>query len=311
MISLNSVHLSSENIESTALSALGASHGLTPDQSRTYARFFELKSVARHAVDLDAMLSSALQGALAQMPDATNSHGQLVYCKTQTHNTLADRNWLRRFADVHGLERWETSAVSMTSCASAIVFMHFVRLCEAKEPLIILTGEKAFHPSFARLPVGLLAELPTAAVFNGGWQGWSVRGTSVRHLARFYQNPDAMDVTDRRALQSNYVEALIAFIADSLMAYAPLLHEDFVFLPHNLNLPVTGALLRHFGWAQRTFQGDVRGMGHAYCSDIFLNLAEIGRSGKHFDRPGAQIFVLAAGTGVTFASCLIERTSSA
>lgn len=311
MVSLSSVHLTNEKVELVDLQSLGASHGLSADLSRMYERFYGLKSVACHPDDLTLMLSSCLDGALEQLPDARNRSGHLVYCKTQTHNTLSDRNWLREFADDHHLARWETYSISMTSCASVLVLMHFVGLAQADEPLIILTGEKAFHPSVARLPVGLLAEVPVAALFNAGPGSWNVLGTRVRHLPRFYRNPDAMVVSDRRALQECYLETLAAFIRDSLAAYEPFLSNDFVFLPHNLNLPVTNALLRRFDWADRTFQGDVQHHGHAYCSDIFLNLHEIERSLRHVTAPGTQLLVLAAGTGITFATCLIERAKPA
>ncbi|WP_372394619.1 3-oxoacyl-[acyl-carrier-protein] synthase III C-terminal domain-containing protein [Azospirillum sp. HJ39] len=311
---LNSVDLAEETILTVPLQALGASHGLSVASTRMYERFYGLKAAGRSPDALGPMLSRVLQAALERLPDAGARAGQLIYCKTQTHNTLSDRDWLRRFADEHGLARWETYALSMTSCASALVHLHFAGLasgCGAavEEPVIVLTGEKAFHPNVARLSVGLLAEIPAAALFNSGPGSWRIRGTRVRHLPRFYKNPDAMEASDRRDLQDVYTDTLIAFIGESLHAYKDTLRDDFVFLPHNLNRPVIQAVLRHFNWEERTFHGDLEHQGHAYCSDGFINLRRFERC--HDPVPaGTQLLILAAGTGVTFATCLFERAPS-
>ena len=310
MIALQSVQLPTDRIEVVPIDALGESHALSDAASKMFGRFYGLRSVARHADDLTNMLGQVLDAALAQLEDGGEATGHLVYCKTQTHNTMTDRNWLRTLADSHGLAHWESWCVTMTSCASALAQMHYARLARRDGPMIILTGEKAFHPSVSRLSVGLLAEMPAAAVFHAdkivrGRGGWIVRGSEIRHLARFHSNPDAMDPEERRALQDCYLPALVTFVEQSLRSYSAGLSPDFVFLPHNLNRPVTDALIRHFGWQARSFRGDLEGTGHAYCSDIFVNVDRYVR-----DRPappGTQLLVLAAGTGVTFATCLIER----
>ncbi|QBF29658.1 3-oxoacyl-[acyl-carrier-protein] synthase III C-terminal domain-containing protein [Thalassococcus sp. S3] len=285
------------------LSELNDTHGLNRRASQTYDRFYGLQAVIRHEGSLDRMLSDVLGRALEQVPDASERAGQLVYCKTQTHNTRTDLSWLRRFADAHDLGHWEVSSLSMTSCTSALVQMHVAELCETDGPLIVLTGEKAFHPWVSRLPVGLLAEVPSAAVFNAGQGSWRVAGTSVRHLPRFHQNPDTMSADDRRALQTVYADALIAFMEESLARYGTAVTRNMAFLPHNLNRPMTDVIIRHFGWEALSFHGDMARTGHAYCSDGFMNLAAFEAAG----RPERQVLILAAGTGVTFATCLLDR----
>ena len=145
----------------------------------------------------------------------------------------------------------------MTSCASALVCLHFIQSCGTTAPVIVLTGEKAFHPSVARLTVGLLAEVPVAAVLNGGPGSWRVRATDVRHLPRFHINPEAMDAHDRSALQEVYAPELTRFIAGFLEQHAAALDPELVFVPHNLNRPLTDALIREFGWEEQHHAGDV------------------------------------------------------
>ncbi|UTS80356.1 3-oxoacyl-[acyl-carrier-protein] synthase III C-terminal domain-containing protein [Phaeobacter piscinae] len=308
MLALNHICFPDDEIKRIPLQDLGPSHGLTSGSVKMYQRFFELESVGLHCGDLSEMLGSALSRLLAGYPNLRNESGVIYYCRTQTHHGFADENWLRGLVDTYGLEGWDVTSLTMTSCATALAAMRFIQACEEDRPVIILTGEKAFHYNVARLPVGLLGELPTAALFNAGPGKWSLLDSQVRHLPRYFQNPDAMAVEDRRALQKDYLTGLIRFVEDCLSNCADVLHPDFRVLPHNLNLPVTRALLRHFNWDQRCVQGDIHGLGHGYCSDIFVNLSEYEVSQTDQISPGTQLLVLAAGTGVTFATCLLERT---
>ncbi|AHD09792.1 3-Oxoacyl-[acyl-carrier-protein (ACP)] synthase III [Phaeobacter gallaeciensis] len=308
MLPLNHICFPSDEITRIPLKDLGPSHGLTAGAVKMYQRFFELESVGLHRADLNGMLAAALDGVLAHHPDLKSQYGTLFYCRTQTHHGFADEDWLRCLADEHGLEGWDVNSLTMTSCASALAAMRFIQACDADGPVIVLTGEKAFHYNVARLPVGLLGELPTAALFNAGPGKWMLLDTRVRHMPRYYQNPDAMAAEDRRALQDDYLDGMIGFVEDCLRDYSDALRPDFRILPHNLNLPVTRALLRHFDWEDRCIQGDVQGLGHGYCSDIFVNLTTHEMSQPDQISPGTQLFVLAAGTGVTFATCLLERT---
>ncbi|AUR07578.1 3-oxoacyl-[acyl-carrier-protein] synthase III C-terminal domain-containing protein [Phaeobacter inhibens] len=312
MLSLDHIHFAPDEITRVPLCDLGPSHGLSAGAVKMYQRFFELESVGLQGDDLNGMLGAALDGVLATNAQLVTQSGTLFYCRTQTHHGFADQDWLRCLADDHGLAGWEVNSLTMTSCASALAAMRFIQAIEEDHPVIILTGEKAFHYNVARLPVGLLAELPTAALFNAGPDKrsgkWTVLNTSVRHMPRFFQNPDAMAADDRRALQDEYLSGMIGFVGDSLKNFGDVLSDDFRVLPHNLNLPVTRALLRHFEWEPRCFQGDVQRLGHGYCSDIFVNLTDYEISHPNQISPGTQVFVLAAGTGVTFATCLLERT---
>lgn len=301
---LNYIELPKEGQLQRPIAELTDTHGLNHRASQMYERFYGLQEVTQYSQSLNDMLSEALKGALAQLPGAADCIGHLVYCKTQTHNTFSSDNWLRGFADSHGLKNWEVSTLSMTSCASALVQMHMARMISTTDtPLIILTGEKTFHPWVSRLPVGLLAEIPAAAVFNSGAGGWNITGSNIRHLPRFHENPDVMSSDTRRALQEVYAAKLIGFIEDSLHKYGASLKGDMVFLPHNLNQPMTQLVLNHFGWNACCFQGDIARAGHGFCSDIFLNLEAFDRSGRN----ASQVLVLAAGTGVTFATCLLDR----
>ncbi|MBT9386228.1 hypothetical protein KM176_20325 [Pseudooceanicola sp. CBS1P-1] len=303
MPTLSHIFLPSLPGDRVPLAALGDSHGVSPRAASMYGRFFGLQEVALTPAPLTEMLSDVLAPARDRVRAHGAGPGTLVYCKTQTHNTFADRNWLRGLADAQGMHDWEVASLSMTSCASALVQMHLAASSRSGGPLIVMTGEKAFHPWVNRLPVGLLAERPACAVFNAGPGGWRVSGTASTHLARFHVNADAMPAAERQALQAIYAERLGQFVEDCLERWRDRISGRMVFLPHNLNRPVTDALIRRLGWQDNSFHGDLARTGHAYCSDGFLNLAAFEAAGHTAD----QVLLMAAGTGVTFATCLLDR----
>lgn len=302
---INNIFTGSDKNEVVALDDLGADYNISPTGASAYRRFYGLSAVTRCEENLFSMLSDTLRRALSAIPDASEQPGQLIYCKTQTHNTFGDNGWLRSLANAHGLSHWEAFSIAMTNCASAIVTMHFLHRSVTDGPVVLITGEKAFHPGISVLSVGLLSEIPTASVFNVNGNGWRMLESHVQHLGKFYENPDQMEMAARKRLQEIYAAALCSFIEDSLLKYGSHLRSDAVLIPHNLNLPVMRAVMRQINWEDRVYYGDVAHHGHAYCSDLLLNLDRLTAT-KEGTQP-EQVILVAAGTGITFASCLLER----
>ena len=114
MIALQSVQDSSDRIEVVPIDALGESHALSDAATKMFGRFYGLRSVTRHADDLTSMLGPVLGAALDQLEDGGKAAGQLVYCKTQTHNTLTDRNWLR--ANRPSAGSWPARCACLAGC---------------------------------------------------------------------------------------------------------------------------------------------------------------------------------------------------
>jgi 3-oxoacyl-[acyl-carrier-protein] synthase-3 len=303
---INGIISGSPHNHSLPLEELGEGYQLSRSETAVYRRFYGIDQVVNCELDLESMLENALTEALKSVPDQLRRGGYVIYCKTQTHNTFSDESWLDNLVRSHGLQ-WEILSWAMTNCASAIAAMNFIKKSKSIEPTIILTGEKAFHPGISRLSVGLLSEIPTAAVLNVARGGWRIIDTNVRHIGRFYENPNDMGVELKADLQEIYTQCMLTFIEESLRKFKKNKHDAFSFIPHNLNLPVTNFVVHQLGWEDRVFYGDVRRQGHAYCSDAFINLNLFESNGTGgARRPGETVFMLAAGTGITFAGCLLE-----
>jgi 3-oxoacyl-[acyl-carrier-protein] synthase-3 len=307
---INSIVSGCSNSRSLPLVELDDSYGLSKASIAVYNRFYGLERVVRCEDELSRMLSGILTRAVAQVPQPLRGAGQLIYCKTQTHNTFCDERWLSAFARDHGLSSWEICSWAMTNCASALAALHYIAASRAGEPTIVITGEKAFHPGISRLSVGLLSEAPAAAVLNVGDCGWRILGTHVRHLGQFYQNPEDMSAAQKKEFQAVYAMSLQSFVEESLNLFRGDCNDTFVIIPHNLNIPVTRSAIRDLGHEGRIFYGDVSNQGHAYCSDAFINLDLFEASEAIPSRTGQQVLLLTAGMGVTFASCLLERAAN-
>ena len=279
------------------LDGLEGTHGVAPRAARMYTRFFGQEKVLLHPSAHVAMLREALVQMLTDRPDLKGVAGIGLYAKTQTHNTPSDRDWLRGLFASVGLDAWEVATVSMTNCASALAAVHLYG--HQARPVLVLAGEKAFHPFGNRLSVGLLGEAPVVALFDAGAGGRTIRSSHVQHLPRFFRNPDDMAENDKRALQSDFEPGFVAFLADVRTADPDFFAGSPVVVPYNLNLPLVQRVLRLAGLGDQVILGHSGHHGHAFCSDPFLNLA-------HLPVPaGRPILLLTAGMGVTYAAlCL-------
>ena len=283
------------------IDALGESHGVAPRAARRYARFFGQKGVRVSPLPHAAMLVDALAALVAREPALARTTGVGLYAKTQTHNTPAEAPWLRRAFDAAGLGDWEVATVSMTNCASGLAAVHL--LAGSRRPFVVLTGEKAFHPVGARLPVGLLGEAAAGALFASGG-GRAIRRSHIRHLPRFHVNPDDMHPNDRVALREEFEAGLRGFLAEVIAADPAFFARAPLVVPYDLNPPLVGRVAAALGLADRLVWPEAGRAGHAFCSDAFVNLAT-GRVPQ-----GAPLLLFCAGMGVTFAALTLEAAAA-
>lgn len=297
-VSLCSVTLPRPGPCPRALDDLQHSHGTQPRAARMYTRYFGQHHVLMSRAPHGAMLLATMRQLVGRHPHLAEMQGVLCYAKTQTHNTPADHDWLRDLADDAGLTDWEVTTVSMTNCASALAAVHGFG---GNRPLLVLSGEKAFHTAGNRLSVGLLGEAPAAALFQPG-RGRRVRFTRVSHLPRFHLNPDDMAEDDRRAMQTGFEAGFETFLADCLAADPAFFADDPILIPYNLNVPLVARILARLGLSDRVHPDHSGRSGHCFCSDPFLNLATLIMPR---DRP---VFLFCAGMGVTYAALALDAS---
>jgi hypothetical protein len=286
----------------TPLSELMSGHGLNPLSTRMYDRFYGLRSVYQTPTSHSNMLTSVLSHLSECCSFSRDNGGLLVYAKTQSHNTFFESDWLKQLASSQGMRHWEWLTVSMNHCASALSVIHCLNSMAEQRLVVLLTGEKSFHPWISRLSVAVLGELPVASLLNSGSGKWRVTDTAVGHKPRFFMNPKDMSDLDRAALQRSFSEDLQSFIKQTLHRCGLRSDEIDLIVPYNLNLPLLRMIANHFGWQNKLYIANIPSVGHSYCSDVLYNFAQVLPS-----TDAKRVMAFAAGLGVTFSSLLLER----
>ncbi|WP_180706194.1 MULTISPECIES: 3-oxoacyl-[acyl-carrier-protein] synthase III C-terminal domain-containing protein [Dickeya] len=307
---LNAIyHAVPDRIRRIPLGELGASHQLRDGQRRVMEKLYRLRTVPMHPASHQHMLEETVAGLLADWPSLREQGGLLVYAKTQTHNTLFDRPWLDEMLHRQQLTQWEAVTFSLNHCASALSAVHLVRQCVAyrQRPLLLLTGEKAFHPEINRFAVGLQGELPVAALFNANMSPYRVTFTAVRHLSQFYQNPGKMSRQEKAQLNGCLLDALCLFVEEGVRESGLSMDAIDYFVPCNLNVPLLNQMALRLNMGERLFSQQVSDYGHLYCSDVLFNFSSLM---KKTTGSAKNYFCFSMGMGVTLSCALIQQIDS-
>ncbi|MEZ8273214.1 hypothetical protein AB6C54_18520 [Vibrio splendidus] len=280
------------------LEKLKKTHVLSDKEELVYRRMYSLTSVAMSAHTHTNMLKETLTELVERYPYLRKTKGQVIYAKTQTHNTLFDQDWMGPLLAECGLDDWTAFSLSMNHCASGLSALHLINTLHShgdERPFIVLCGEKSFPP-FNKMSVGVLGEMATACLIDPYEGSWRITTSKTQHLSEFYQAPESMSVQNKRKMMGEFYPALIDFLTEQGT------DSSDIILSYNLNLPLLYRLTKDLGWQEKLYKENVSVYGHTFCSDVFLNL--ISASENHnFNK--ATLF--AAGMGVTFSAVNIER----
>jgi len=299
MSRLLSVYAPDAGLAFVALPQLGASHDLRAAAARTLSRFYGLEKVPQSEQQHGRLFDDALDSALTAQPGLRGETGVVWYCKTQTHNSLCYDDWLGVLLARHGIGHWQAQSFSMTHCASGLALLHYLQVSADDRPVILLCGEKTFHPKTSRLSVGVLGEMPLACVLQATQGHWQLRAAAVRHVPRFYTSAAHLSKPLNQDQQQAFPRELADFLA-LLQAKWP---QPIHILPYNLNKPLLLQLADRFGWGERLNLDTLASHGHLFCSDVFLKLSRLSA------RTGEPVLVFAAGMGFTLAAAWLERAS--
>nr|WP_231389515.1 3-oxoacyl-[acyl-carrier-protein] synthase III C-terminal domain-containing protein [Dickeya chrysanthemi] len=307
MFCLNAIHHEApERIRRFSLAELGDSHQLREGQRRMMEKLYQLKSVPMRSDSHEAMLESVVAGLINDWPALPSQDGLLIYAKTQTHNTFFDRHWLDDILLRQQLGHWDVTTLGLNHCAGALSALHLVRHSAVRRnrPVLLLTGEKAFHPEINRFTVGVQGELPVAALFNAASSPWRVTFTAVRHLSRFYNNPDTMTRQEKAELNRCLLDELCLFIVDAVRDSGMSMDEMDYFVPCNLNFPLLRQMATRLNMGERLFSQQVSDYGHLYCSDVLFNFSSLIKTTIGCAK---NYFCFSMGMGVTLSCALIQQ----
>lgn len=307
MLPLNYLCWLPDRISLVPLSSLEHSHDLKPGAGKVLQRYYSLVSVGLSSTTHAEMLVETLRALVSANPQVKQLNGCLVYAKTQTHNTFFDNHWLDDVAHACGLGHWQVFSVSLNHCSSALSAIHLLksRLIKKGEPMLLLTGEKAFHSAVSRLDNSVLAEVPAAMLLNAGPAPWTLKHTAVRHLSSFYDNHRGESAVRRRELYASLEQEYYDFYRYALDKFNVSPESIDAIVPNNLDLPLLKKVAARLDFKGVMFTEHIANYGHAYCADILFNLSALLETFT-----GNRILCITMGMGVTLSCVLIERNHS-
>jgi hypothetical protein len=291
-------------LTTVSLPELAQMRGIPSSKQRLLERYFGLESVVVSHQDLGPMLFGPLAQLVDANPDLMQSQGLLLYVRTQTHATHAGVDWLTQLAGQVGLGDWDVMVQTQTHCAGGLAAVELLQ--GMQHPVIVLTGEKCFHPITATQSGAALGEAPAAALFRPDRGRWRVAHVRTRHLPQFHANPDRMSDALRKDWDKGFGAFLEDFLRDTL-ARVDLGPDQFdLVVPYNLNLPLLTILAQRMGWQDRIYTKTLSWVGHLFCADVYFNLAQVLP-----DTTARRILCFAAGMGATFSTVILERSDIA
>lgn len=304
MLPLNYFRWLHESVSLVPVENLAASHDLRPGQRKVMQRFYSINSVAKYCGTHNEMFSELINDVVEKNEFLKNEKGLIIYAKTQTHNTFFDNRWLSDIAHNQGLGRWESATLSLNHCATALSAIHLFKkkALKNKQPVILLTGEKAFHKDVNKLENGLLAELPCAVLLNAGRAAWNISGSVVKHLPGFHNNHRDKSQAERREIYATLDDKIADFYFQALSEFNLTLDDIDLIVPSNLDMPQLKRVIAKIKYRGNVFFENVPDYGHAYCSDIPFNLATLLQSFN-----GKRILCVSMGMGMTLSCILIEK----
>lgn len=304
MLPLNGFYRLHEHISLVRIANLTSSCDLRVGQCKVLERFYSIKSVARYDGTHNEMLNAVVKEVVEKNHYLKKEKGLLIYANTQTHNTFFDENWLSNVANQNGLQHWDSATLSLNHCATALSALHFLKktIIREKKPLILLTGEKAFHKDINKLGNGLLSEIPLALLLNAGPAEWYITGSMVTHLPDFHNNHQDKSQSERRERYSSLEDKYADFYNKILNNFKLNLDQIDAIVPGNLDIPQLKRAMAKLNFQGEFFLENIPDYGHAYCSDIPFNLSVLLQKFN-----GKRILCISMGMGITLSGILIEK----
>lgn len=289
--------------------------GLDERQVRLFTRHFGFDriAVAEGCTDADLLLEAA-RDALAGIDPATVRH--VVHCYTVVQLAPDITRHPQMLRERLGLEHASAFALAQQNCSSGLLA---VRVAEALLELdppgskaLIVMGERAYSPLVQVIPgTTIMGDAAAACLVGraadrepGDRDGDVLLGAAFRTLGEFWDGRHD-DPAAVAAFKAVYVDVLTAVIADAVRDAGLAMDQVALILPHNVNRMSWRQVARTLGVPlDRVHLDTLSRIGHCYCADPLLNLADARAAGRV--SPGDAVVLATVGLGATFAALVLR-----
>lgn len=234
----------------------------------------------------------------------------LIHAHTVQHVAPPRLRWmdaLRTGLDVAGATSF---SMSHQGCAVGLSVLKVAESLLSGEPAgstaLVLVGEKALSSVMQHLPATSVLGDATAGVLVGlEPPGDALLSTAHRTRGEFHQAMNMPEEGQSRYRRA-YTPELTAVMLDAVRRADLELDDIDLVLPHNVNRYSWSTAARRLGLPlDRIYLENVPKTGHCFCADPFMNLSTARAEGAV--RPGANVLLVSAGQGGTFAAA-VART---
>ncbi|MDT0543278.1 3-oxoacyl-[acyl-carrier-protein] synthase III C-terminal domain-containing protein [Streptomyces lonegramiae] len=173
--------------------------------------------------------------------------------------------------------------------------------------VLLLTGDRVARPRQGVIPgIAVVADAAAACVVGPQVPGDRLLGSAFRTYGRFYRSLGGADPDREREYTRFYAPALAAVIEEALGEAGTGLDGVRWIVPHNVNRLSWKGVAKELGIPfSQVFLDNLPRLGHANCSDPYLNLASLRASGRL--GPGDTYVLATVGLGATFGAAVLER----
>jgi 3-oxoacyl-[acyl-carrier-protein] synthase-3 len=284
---------------------------LTDAQVRLFTKFFGLDRIAvAPGVSEEDMLLAAAGQALRGVDRSSVRH--VVHAYTLLRVAPGTTRLADRVREALDLRHASAFSVAQQNCASGLLAVRLAGALLATEPpgsrTLVLMGEKAFSPQVQLIPgTTIMGEAAVACLVGrpaDGRPGDELIGASFRTLGQFWSgDTDAPDVVAE--FQRVYTDTLAGVLTAAVRDAGRRVGDVALVLPHNVNKLSWRRVAATAGIElDRVFLDNVCRLGHCYCADPFLNLADARAAGRV--RPGDVVVLATVGLGATFAALVLR-----
>jgi 3-oxoacyl-[acyl-carrier-protein] synthase III len=297
---------------SVPVGEIGRQLDLDPKLIRAFERIYGLESVrlAPGETALDLML-----GAASRLEHLRGRERDVRYVlQARTVETVAPYavvNPLQEVCRALGLEHAVAFCVTQHACASGLLAVSLAGRLLAADPhpgamALVLTGEKAFTRTERMIEnTTFMGESSAAALVGAGADHDRLIGYATRSYGQF--SSGAKMTPERKAeFGELYQRGLTEVIRAALEAAGGDVDGLSLVLPHNVNRVSWIRTCKLLGIPMDSVLTDnIRGIGHCFCADPFVNLATAIASGRL--EPGDRYLMAAVGLGATFSAMVFEH----
>jgi 3-oxoacyl-[acyl-carrier-protein] synthase-3 len=281
--------------------------GLTDEQLRVYRDIRKLKCLRLSDETADEMAIKVGRKILDESGIDPSEIDAVVYFHSLYNQSLAPMSSVGKLQHELGLTRATGFAITGQGCASVNssirVCRNMIMAGSAETALIIGSDAQQDSRSRELYGISIVGDGASAIIMRKGGERNRLIEIGGFDEGYFHAVTD-WDSVDRENFDLVYMVASMRLVHRTLARAGVSLDQIKTLIPHNVNHSSWDRILTFLKFpAEKFFGENIRRNGHAYGTDIIVNLADAIQAKR--SQPGDYVMIMSAGMGTL--GCIIMR----